>query len=543
MDLIRKDHYLVSMRICSAAARPLCLFTITVTLLVGCAGGQDPSNTSPNKVPNNQPDSGSNNPTDDGSNTQSSPFVGQEPMTIVRDGTRGFLLHGVVLTSDDVLENAQVLVIGRDIVCVDIDCTGDPDASSATWIATGGVISPGLIDAHNHLAYNFLPEWIPPEGTLFENRYQWSDDPSYEAHIEPFAANRSSGSHVCPASKWGELRSLIHGTTTMQGQSPNHACVQGGVRNADHANRLQHDHMRTAIGSPREITDEQAESFIESVDQPSEPTTRIAIHMQEGYADNNVLLEFDSWAGRDERPNRHMGTSLLYKETSVLIHSMSLTSTQLDEVAETRSKVVWSPSSNMALYGQTAPIADILSRGIVTGIGPDWTVSGAAEMLSELRFARDYAVQRGVAAVTPKKLWQMATVDGAEVVGLDGHIGQIAIGYRADLVVFGRVEADPYLAVIRNRAQDVGLVMIDGEAYYGDGVLRDEIGRNVGCEAFEVCGVEKFVCARDPDIADGSETIGEIRQRLIDILEGNGYPPEEQYGRGDELLELVDCAA
>jgi len=226
----------------------------------------------------------------------------------------------------------------------------------------------------------------------------------------------------------------------------------------------------------------------------------------------------------------------------MMFHSMSLTPAQLDEVAQTKSKIVWSPSSNMVLYNQTAPIEDILARGIVTGIGPDWTLSGEDDMLGELRFARNYAVQRGIAALTPEKLWQMATVDGAEVVGLDGFIGRIEIGYRADLVVFGRVEADPHLAVLRNHAQDIGLVMIDGEAYYGEGALRESISRNNGCEELDVCGTSKFVCARDPNITEGSETVDDIRQRLVDILEGNGYPPEEQYGRGDELLPLVDCS-
>jgi len=38
-----------------------------------------------------------------------------------------------------------------------------------------------------------------------------------------------------------------------------------------------------------------------------------------------------------------------------------------------------------------------------------------------------------------------------------------------------------------------------------------------------------------------NETLEDIRTQLFNILEGIGYPPEEQYHRGDELLELVDC--
>ena len=533
------------MRLRRLAPKTMLLLAVT---LIACAGKKlEPDNSTVNADPNNQADANNTPSNNDAGNVTPINNVGdlfdnQEPMTIVQEGTRGFLLHGIVLTHDGLIDGGHVLVIGPDIVCVG-ECTTDPDAGNATWIATGGIISPGLIDGHNHLAYNFLPEWVPPNGQLFQNRYQWADDPSYEAHIAPYATHRVNGTHVCPSVKWAELRSIMHATTTVMGQSPNQTCMQGWVRNADHEHRLAHDHLRTSISSPREVDDETAANFIESIDAPFEPTTRIAVHMQEGYAEDNVLLEFESWAGRDDRMNRHMGTSLLHKETSVLIHAMSLTPEQLDEVAQTGSKVVWSPSSNMVLYNQTAPIEEILSRGIATGIGPDWTVSGEDELLSELRFARDFAVQRGIAALSPQKLWQMATDEGAFVVGLDGHVGRIEVGYRADIAVFSPVEADPHQAIINNRAKDISLVMINGEAYYGPEELTADIGRNNGCEPIDVCGVAKFICARDSDYTDGAEGVSEIRQRLVDILEGNGYPPEEQYGRGDDLLELIDCDA
>lgn len=537
------------------------LFWCVLTLYTaGCAGGDlnDQTNNNIGQPPyptngkttdppgtNNGSTGGTNNPNPNNPNN-SKPnglFDVDEPMTIVQHGTNGMLLHGTVLTPYGGLSDSQVLVVGNSIVCVAEDCTTEPGASNATWIATRGVISPGLIDAHNHLIYNFLPEWFPPNGETFTNRYQWSDHPDYEAHIAPIANRRSTGSHVCPASRWGELRSLMHGTTTMMGQSPNQSCVTSGVRNADHAHGLHYDHMQTSIGSPRDVTDDQAASFIANLDKPFEPTTRIAIHMQEGISGNNILLEFESWAGRDTRQNRHQGVSLLHNESSVLIHSMSLTPEQLDEVAITESKIVWSPSSNFALYGGTAPIEAILEREIMTGIGPDWTVSGEPEMLSELRFARAYGTQTGIAALTPQKLWEMATTDGAEVVGLGGLIGRVEVGYRADIAVFASVEQNPYIAVFENRAWDIGLVLIDGEAYYGESALQEYIARNSGCEAIDVCGVEKFVCAREPSIPRGEDGVPQIRQALIDILEGTGYPPEEQYGRGDDLLELVDCEA
>ena len=454
------------------------------------------------------------------------------------------LLRGVVLAPTGPLNPGEVLVVGNTIRCVAPSCANEPGASLATSLDTQGVISPGLIDAHNHLAYNFLPPWRPMPARLFRNRYEWAADRDYEAHIAPYANHRSSGTHFCPAAKWGELRALLHGTTTVQGQSFQQSCLDWGVRNAEHYHGLGPNQLRTTIGNVRDLTDADAASLLRSFDAPTSPTTRYVVHMAEGYAGDGVELEFDSFAGRDGRAGRHQGLSLLYKETSVLIHAMALTESHLQEVATAGAKIVWSPSSNLALYGRTAAIARIVQLGITTGIGPDWTVSGEAELLSELRFARRYAEAQRIPELTAQRLWQMATKDGARVVGLEEQLGTLEVGKRADLVVFGREGGDAHAAVLDSRAEDVRLVMVDGRVLYGDASLRDALAANPYCETFDACGTSKFLCVQDAPTAPNrrNETLAELHDQLFNILEGVGYPPDEQYHRGRELLRLVDCA-
>lgn len=458
-------------------------------------------------------------------------------------GSDGFLLRGTVLTPDGILDPGEVLVESDIITCVAVDCSTEAASGDFTVIETLGVISPGLIDAHNHLPYNFLPPWIPPNNTLFANRYQWMNEVSYRSHIAPYGDNRSRGSHYCPAAKWGELRSMTHATTTIQGQSFQQLCVNWGVRNADHYHGLGHNHMRTMIGSPRDITDDQAQNYIDSFLAENNPTTRFAVHMAEGYAENNVELEFDSFAGRDPRPNRHAGQSLLEYGTALLIHSMILTPVQIDEILMTGSMVVWSPSSNIALYGQTAPIQMLLEHGVVTGLGPDWTVSGAFDMLQEMRVAHQYGEENQIQVLTPQRIWEMSTIDGAIAVGLEEDIGRLEPGFQADIAIFGRNGEDPYRAVVDSRSTDVELVMVAGSVYYGDAHL-EAAARNQYCDEFEACSREKFLCAQDSPTAANrrDETVGDIRQQLIDILDGlDDAPADQQYGRGDELLELVIC--
>jgi len=469
---------------------------------------------------------------------------------VVRQGGGGFLLRGVVLTPTGVLDPGEVLVVGDTIRCVAEDCSGESGAGAAVVIETHSVVSPGLIDSHNHLPYDFLPEWVPDPVRFFDNRYEWAEDPDYEAFVRPYTAHRSTGTHFCPAAKWGELRALVHGTTAVQGETYEQGCINRLVRNADSFHGLGHDHMQTTIGSVRDIDDEAAAGYVENFLDPAEPTTRLVVHMTEGLRGAYVEDEFASFAGRDPRANRHAGVSLLaaedgsYRGTGVLIHSVLLTGAEIAEVAETDAKVVWSPSSNLALYGETADIAALLEAGITVGIGPDWTPSGEDDLLAEMSFAWTWARSEGVDAVGPEQLWRMATIDGAEAVGLSPQIGRLEAGARADVVVFGRIGGDPWRAVVESRAEDVRLVLIDGEGYFGDAALEPDTAVNGDCEPFDACGEQKYVCLKNTPGADSraGESVDDVRAQLVAILEGTGYPPEEQYGRGDELLELVTCA-
>ena len=467
-----------------------------------------------------------------------------EPAALVDTGPDGFILRGTVLAPDEIIEDGEVVIESELIVCVDVDCDEITEGKDYTIIETDGVISPGLIDAHNHLPYNFLPPWFPVSDTFFNNRYEWANEAAYRDHIAPYADNRMSGTHYCPAAKWGELRSLVHATTTIQGQSFQQRCVMGAVRNADHYHDLQHNHLRTTIDSSLNIDADQAQNYIDSFENSDSPTTRLAVHMAEGVSGDGIEDELDAFAGIGSETG-HPGTSLLDYGAALLIHAVGITSEQLETISMTDSYIVWSPSSNFHLYGMdvTAPIEEILDYGITTALGPDWTISGAFDMLEEMRIALDYAGRQDIDIVSPEKIWKMATANGAEALGLDEFIGRLIPGHHADIAIFGRHGQDPYRAVIDSQAEDIELVFIDGEVYFGDQHLL-ESARNDYCEAFDACGAAKFLCGKDSPTAGDrrDEKVSDTRAQLIEILEGrDDAPEEEQYGRGDELLELVIC--
>lgn len=487
------------------------------------------------------------------------------PSTVERMGASGLLLRGTVLAPSGPITPGEVLIVGNTIQCVAASCASHPMAADATVIATNGTISPGLIDGHNHATYDFLPTWV--SGELFDSRYEWRGDAAYSEHISPESDGGTRGEMVCPATKWAELRSIVHGTTTIQGQSPRQACVDRLARNADHYHGLPsrtNTSFGTSIAGPCEGTVgsmtatamNDAWRRARIMDWTSGDTTRLAVHMGEGVTGTgmtrtNVLREYDCYRGRamggtggDHTVDMLLNGSGMPYGTAYFIHGTALTTAQIDEAHAAGAFFIWSPSSNMILYGDTVDIGHLVEIGAVVGMGPDWTVSGERNMLAEMRFGHALARGEGIASITPRRLWEMATSGGARAVDLDADIGTIEVGKRADLVVFGRVSSDPYRAVLDSESADIRLVLIDGAAYYGDVALEAATAVNGMCEDFDACGTGKFLCvANTPGAtARADETYESIRTQLFNILQ-TGYAgmPDTAYGRGDELEELVRC--
>ena len=119
---------------------------------------------------------------------------------IGRLGFTRFALHGTVVTPDQVLGNAYVVVNRRHIETV------TTVAPAAPIIETNGVIFPALIDAHNHPVYNIFPKL--ELGQTFTNRYQWPNDPDYIAFRAVYNSLVNQG--LAPEMwKYSEARALI----------------------------------------------------------------------------------------------------------------------------------------------------------------------------------------------------------------------------------------------------------------------------------------------------------------------------------------------
>lgn len=400
-----------------------------------------------------------------------------------------YALGGKVLVPWGVMDG---YVLVKDESIVGLVSSRDAVPCGAAIVDTGGVISPGLVDLHNHVAYDFLGPWTAPR--LYQNRYQWQDDASYAAAIKaPYNAVKNAG-HLCQAQKWGELRALMGGTTTIQG-SIGYTCQNGWVRNVE-SYMFCSDHIRQNVLPVTGLKATDAASLIAQFDAGT--TKAYLVHLAEGI-DDGSRAELD-----------HLRTLGLLRKEVVAIHGTALTPAQLGEMGQAGMKLVWSPQSNLALYGQTTDVPAALAAGVKVALAPDWTVSGSNSLLDELKVADRINQQQWGGLLSDAQLFQMATSTPAEIAGMGERIGRLAPGFAADLVVVRANGKAPHRALIDAQAGDVLLTVIGGQPMYGEATTLSTLGVT-GFDAVSVCGEPRGLLVTDPTVTSGGT------QRLADL--------------------------
>ena len=118
------------------------------------------------------------------------------------------------------------------------------------------------------------------------------------------------------------------------------------------------------------------------------------------------------------------------------VHAVHLSIEEIKLLAEHGCSVAHCPSSNLKLASGIAPITDLLSQGVNIGLGTDGAASNnRLDLFQEMRLAALLAKgQSGRAdAINAHQALRMATLSGAQALGLDSTIGSIVPGKAADL--------------------------------------------------------------------------------------------------------------
>lgn len=396
------------------------------------------------------------------------PGVGTgQPRVVVRPAgtTRALLIRATLLLPHQVLAPGELLLDAQGgIACVGPDCSAHPAAQGATVLeAPGSVVSPGLLNAHDHLPFDHLGPL--PVRERYTNRHQWRM--GLNGHAKLVASPDSTPARLV----WSELRQLVVGTTSIVGGAP----APGLLRNLDRAGQrlgltgpavqyLVFPLLDKPTG-PR-LNDCGYPLFAKAPARPpAGPVGSLVPHVAEG-TDAATTNEFRCLAGLLP------GSYQVLPDGSALIHAIALAPNDARWLAAHRMSVVWAPHSNLTLYGQTAPVLRYDSLGINLLLGTDWAPTGSATLPEELRYAAAYNQARLHGHFTDQQLWQMVTGHAAQGLDLAGQLGALTVGAWADVVLYdGRGCATPYQAVLRARPATTQLVLRAGQPLYGNARL------------------------------------------------------------------------
>src|SRR6185295_13544522 len=88
-------------------------------------------------------------------------------------------------------------------------------------------------------------------------------------------------------------------------------------------------------------------------------------------------------------------------------------------LAQKNASMIWSPLSNLLLYGGTARVDAARNAGVVIGLGSDWSPTGSKNLLGELKVAWLFNQENLNGLFKARDLVAMATCDAARILKWD----------------------------------------------------------------------------------------------------------------------------
>jgi cysteine-rich repeat protein len=409
---------------------------------------------------------------------------------VTQAGTDGsMLITGTVLADGKVFANGQVLVSSSGaIICAACNCSG-ATAATAVVNCAGASISPGLINAHDHMTFQQPPTAVLTGGKIegqlterFDNRQDWRLGGATGNHHTTIDDGGSTTSAAIL--QWAELRQILAGTTSIAASAQ--GAPNGLVRNLDtddHQDGLG-EGVAGLFYQTFPLHDSGGKITATTCGAPDDPNVipgdaMYLAHVSEGI-EALSLREFACFSN----PQTPFAQPLTGPHTAI-VHGVALEGPQIAEVARTHTSLIWSPRTNIQLYGDTALIAAYKNAGVNIALGTDWLQSGSMNMLRELKCAASFNEIYENKVFRDDEIWHMATAGNADALQVSEKIGRLLAGKVADLAVF-RGRTSPYRSVIDANPEDVALVIRGGKVVAGDKAVVNAL--TTGCDDVDICG-------------------------------------------------------
>ncbi|NHX34891.1 MULTISPECIES: amidohydrolase [Halolamina] len=359
--------------------------------------------------------------------------------------------NGRVLRPDHSVTESDVLIDQSTGTIERVAPPGRIDATAEeTLDAAGGLVVPGLINAHGHAAMTLLrgyaddkalDAWLqediwPVEAELTAEDVRVGTELAAVEMIRTgttgFADMYFEEPHVAGVVEASGLRALLgHGFVSVgKDEDDAREDMKTSVNFADQYDGLAGGRIATAV-MPHSLTTVNEELLREAVERAREAEVPVHIHANETEDEVDPIVD-----ERGVRPLDYAEDVGLLEDGDFLAHCVHVDDAEVERLADSDATAVHCPASNAKLASGIAPVADMLDAGITVGLGTDGAASNNdLDMFDEIRDAAMLGKLGAddAAAVPAGAAVRMATEGSAAALGFDS--GRIEAGANADLAV------------------------------------------------------------------------------------------------------------
>lgn len=351
-----------------------------------------------------------------------------------------------------------------------------------TEIDAGGmVVMPGLINSHTHVSMALMRGYSDDVELM-----DWLSN-----HIWPLEA-KLTGDEVELGAELGIAEMLLGGTTSFidmyhYESSVALAAYKKGIRAAvspffldarmplfiEDINKAvefckDKETLKVFVGphAPYTCSDEAFRTGIEFAEKYD---LGFHIHLNETCNETANYIE-----AHGESPVRHLEKMGLFSRPTVAAHCVYLDPEEMDILASHGVTAVNNPKSNMKLASGFARTEDMARHGMNVALGTDGAASNNnLDMWEEMRTASlmQKALTLNPLSIPAYTALEMATVNGAKAMGMEGELGIIKEGALADVIIVD-LKGAPHLyptqpnilssLVYSCRASDVDTTIVNG---------------------------------------------------------------------------------
>ena len=358
--------------------------------------------------------------------------------------------NALILNPNNFENKKQSLLIKDDLIAEISDEINDSDVDKIID-AEGKILLPGLINTHTHLSM-----------TLFRGL---ADDLSLDSwlndHIWPMEANLN-GDYCYIGALLGAVELIKSGTTTFSDMYFYMEDVARAVDDAGIRAVLSYGMIDFGDAERREAEIKENMALFEACNGmadgrikvffgPHSPYTaseELLIKVRELADEHNIGIHIhvsetqkeinDSLDEKGLRPFEYLEKIGFLGPDVVAAHCVWLSDEEIEIIKKHDVKVSHNPCSNMKLASGIAPVSKLIENDICVSIGTDGASSNNnLDLIEELKTA---SLLQKVSTLDPKVLTsdeaiEMATIKGAETLGLSDEIGSIEVGKKADIIL------------------------------------------------------------------------------------------------------------